>query len=76
MNSQIVGLRIAGTIFGLMCLGQLLRLVTRAEIVVQGHPVPLWASAIGVLIAGALSIWLWKLSKNPLKPANPGQGTT
>ena len=68
MNSQIVGLRIAGTIFGLMCLGQLLRLLTHAEIVVQGHPVPLWPSVLGVLIAGALCIWLWKLSKNPTKP--------
>ena len=63
MNSQIVGLRIAGTIFGLMCLGQLLRLLTHAEIVVQGHTIPLWPSALGVLIAGALCIWLWKLSK-------------
>lgn len=64
MNSQIVGLRIAGTIFGLMCLGQLIRLLTHTEIVIQGHPVPLWPSAIGVLIAGSLSIWLWKLSKS------------
>ena len=73
MNSQIVGLRTAGTIFGLMCLGQLLRLVTRAEIVVQGHPVPLWASGLGVVIAGTLSIWLWKLSKSPAGSAQPSR---
>ncbi|HMC26404.1 MAG TPA: hypothetical protein VKM56_01280 [Verrucomicrobiae bacterium] len=70
MNSQIVGLRTASIIFGLMCLGQLCRLLTRAEVVVQGHPVPLWASGLGVVIAGSLSIWLWKLSKTPtaIKP--------
>jgi hypothetical protein len=65
MNSQILGLRIAGTIFGLMCLGQLLRLAARAEVVVAGHDVPLWPSVLGVLIAGGLSIWLWKLSNAP-----------
>lgn len=73
MNSQIIGLRTAATIFGLMCLAQLCRLVTRAEIVVQGHPVPLWASGLGLVIAGTLSIWLWKLSKSPAGPAQSTQ---
>ena len=63
MNSQILGLRVAGTIFGLMCLAQLLRLVARVEVFVAGHRVPLWPSAIGLVIAGGMSVWLWKLSK-------------
>jgi hypothetical protein len=63
MNSQILGLRVAGTLFGLGCLGQLLRLVARVEVLVAGHQVPLWPSAIAVVIAGGLSVWLWKLSK-------------
>jgi hypothetical protein len=62
MNSQILGLRVAGTIFGLMCLAQLLRLMTRIEIFVAGRQIPLWPSALGVLIAGGLSLWMWKLS--------------
>jgi energy-coupling factor transporter transmembrane protein EcfT len=62
MNSQILGLRVAGTIFGLICLAQLLRLVTRVEVLVAGHQVPLWPSAIAVVIAGGLSVWLWRLS--------------
>jgi hypothetical protein len=62
MNSQMVGLRVAGTIFGLVCLAQLLRLVTRAEVFVAGYQVPLWPSAVGVVIAGGLSLWTWKLS--------------
>jgi hypothetical protein len=64
MNSQIFGLRVAGTIFGLMCLAQLLRLVTRAEVYVASHQIPLWPSALGVVIAGGLSLWMWKLSSS------------
>jgi hypothetical protein len=63
MNSQILGLRVAGAIFGLVCLAHLLRLVTRAEVLVVGHQVPLWPSGLAVAIAGGLSLWLWKLSR-------------
>jgi len=66
MNSQILGLRVAGTIFGLGCLGQMLRLVARVEVLVAGHQVPLWPSAIAAVIAGGLSVWLWKLSKTAI----------
>ena len=67
MNSQILGLRVAGTIFGLMCLPQVVRLATKTEVVVGGHPVPLWASAVAIVIAGGLSLWLWKISR-PVTP--------
>jgi len=63
MNSQILGLRVAGTIFGLMCLAQLLRLLTRAEVIVAGHQMPLWPSGLGLVIAGSLSLWLWNVSR-------------
>jgi hypothetical protein len=63
MKSQIFGLRVAGTIFALVCLGQLLRLATRAEVVVAGNRLPLWLSALAVVIAGGLSLWLWRLSR-------------
>jgi len=63
MKSQILGLRVAGTIFGLICIGQLLRLATRAEVVVAGNRLPFWISALAVLIAGGLGVWLWSLSR-------------
>ena len=63
MNSQIVGLKIAGFVFGLMGLAQLLRLVMRPEVFVAGHQVPLWPSALAFAILGALSLWMWKLSR-------------
>lgn len=62
MNSQILGLRVAGTIFGVVCIAQLLRLVTRSEVTIAGYPIPLWPSAIACVIAGGLCLWLWKLS--------------
>ena len=67
MNSPVIGLRVAGAIFGLACLGQLLRLLMQLEIVVAGHHVPLWLSAVAVVLAGALCFWLLKLSL-PCKP--------
>ena len=62
MNSQVTGLRVAGAVFGLMCLGQLTRLVTQAEVLLAGHQVPLWLSALAFVILGGLSLWLWRLS--------------
>lgn len=62
MNNQTLGLRAAGTIFGLVALAHLLRLVTWTEVMIAGHPVPFWPSALAALAAGGLSLWLWKLS--------------
>jgi hypothetical protein len=45
-----------------MCLAQLLRVITQAEVIVADHHVPVWGSAVAVVIAGVLSFWLWKLS--------------
>jgi hypothetical protein len=63
MHSQILGLRVAGLIFGLMCLGQLLRLVINPEVLVAGHQVPLWPSGLALVILGGMSLWMWKLSR-------------
>jgi hypothetical protein len=63
MNSQILGLRVASVIFGLISLAQLLRLVIQPEVVVAGHQMPLWPSMLAFVLFGGLSIWLWKLSR-------------
>ncbi len=62
MNSQILGLRVSGTIFGLVALAQLVRLVAQLGISIAGFQVPLWLSVIGFVLAGALSYWMWRLS--------------
>ncbi len=62
MKSQVLGLRIAGAIFGLITLGHLARLLIRPEVLVAGHVLPLWPSVLVVVILGGLSLWLCKLS--------------
>ena len=63
MSQQTLGLRVASTVFGIVAAGHLLRLATRAELVIAGWEVPLAINALGVLIAGGLCIWLWRLSR-------------
>ncbi|HEY8650812.1 MAG TPA: hypothetical protein VIL70_07850 [Chthoniobacterales bacterium] len=62
MNSQTLGLRVAAIVFALFALGHLVRLLTRSEVMVGPHVVPLWISWPLVVIGAALSFWMWKLS--------------
>jgi hypothetical protein len=49
-------------VFGLITVAQLLRLLMRPEVLVAGHALPLWPSALAVLVFGGLSGWLWSLA--------------
>ena len=62
MNSKIVGLRVASIVFGLVSLAQLGRLLVRPDVLVAGHHVPLWPSALAFVFLAALSVWMWRLS--------------
>jgi hypothetical protein len=62
VTRQTLGLRVAGTVFGIVAAGHLQRLATRMDIVIAGWEVPLGVNAVGVLIAGGLCVWLWRLS--------------
>jgi hypothetical protein len=62
MNSQRFGLRVAAVIFALFALVHLWRLVSRWEVLIAGHPMPLWGSLIALLVAGGLSLWFWRLA--------------
>lgn len=67
MNPQIIGLRVSGTVFGLMSLAQLIRLLIRPDILVAGYTMPLWPSVLAFVILGGLSLWMWKLTLMPAK---------
>ena len=54
-------LQISGTLFGLIAIGHLLRLFRHWPVDFAGHPLPLWASWTGLLLAGGLSIWALRL---------------
>jgi hypothetical protein len=61
MKATSIGLRTAATIFGLVCIMQLIRLFSRADVMIAGHEIPLWPSVFAALVTGGLSIWLWRL---------------
>jgi len=63
MKAQILGLRVASIVFALMSAAQLARLIIRPEVLVSGHLMPLWPSALAFLFLGGLSLWLWKLAR-------------
>ena len=67
MNSQIIGLRVASAVFGLMSVAQLVRLVIRSEVIVAGYRMPLWPSALAFLILSGLSIWMCRLARAQTK---------
>lgn len=63
MSSQILGLRVASIVFGLISIAHLIRLIIRLEVLVSGYLIPLWPSALAFLVLGGLSLWLWKLAR-------------
>ena len=65
MNSRILGLRIAGALFALICLGHLLRLVGRVEVTIAGYTVPMWLSLVAAVFSAGLAAWMWILSRRP-----------
>jgi hypothetical protein len=67
MTSQSVGLRVASVLFALFCLAHGVRLLTRTEVVVAGHALAVWPSVVAMLVAGGLSLWMWKLSSHGMK---------
>jgi len=62
MNSPTTGLRVASIVFALFAVGHILRLIKHAQVTVGTHHAPMWVSVIALIIAGGLSIWMWRLS--------------
>jgi membrane protein implicated in regulation of membrane protease activity len=62
INSKILGLRVAGSIFGIVAILHLLRVVTGVSVVIAGWMLPAWVNVLGFAATSALSIGLWALS--------------
>ena len=56
-------LRVSGTLFGLIALGHLLRLLYRVPAELGQWVVPLWASVIGLVLPAALALWAFRLAR-------------
>jgi hypothetical protein len=50
-------LRVSGAVFGLVCLGHLLRIIFRWPLVIGTMEVPMTVSWLGMAGAGALAFW-------------------
>lgn len=62
MNSKNFWLRITGSIFGVVSILHLLRILTGISILIGGWLLPMWVNWMGFLATGFLCIWLWRLS--------------
>jgi len=62
MNSPRTGLRVASVVFAIFALGHVVRLINQARVTVGGFHVPMAVSVVGLIIGGALSVWMWQLS--------------
>lgn len=54
-------LQVSGTLFGLIALGHLLRLLYRMPAELGQWVVPLWVSVIGLLLPAMLALWGFRL---------------
>ncbi|MHC1706905.1 MAG: hypothetical protein AB9842_05215 [Bacteroidales bacterium] len=62
MKSKDMALRIAGMIFGLVCLLHILRLILQLPVYIGDWLLPLWVNIMGSVGAAILCIWLISLS--------------
>ena len=54
---------IAIVIFSLVAILHVLRLIFGWQAVIDGLVIPMWASVVGLIIAGGLAIMLWREAK-------------
>ena len=50
-------------VFALLALMQLLRLIMRSEVILDGVPVPIWASVPGFVLYAGLAVLLFRESR-------------
>ena len=62
MSSQSTGLRVASLFFALFTLGHVVRLLKHAQVTFGATSIPMWISVVALIVAGTLSIWMWRLS--------------
>ena len=54
-------IQVTGVVFGVVALAHVVRLVLDWPVQVAGWVVPIWISWIGILIAGALCVWAFRV---------------
>ena len=70
MNSPALGLRVASVVFGLMGLGQLVRIIMFESVKIGSCLIGRRWSAVAFLVLAALCVWLWMLASKTAQPKN------
>ena len=55
---------LAAIIFALVALAHGYRLATHFVVVVGSHTMPMWISAVGLVVAGGLAVMLWREARS------------
>jgi hypothetical protein len=53
----------AAVLLGVVALAHLYRLIRPFDVVVAGWAVPQWVSAVALVVAGGISVMLWRESR-------------
>ena len=61
MSEQTAFALVSGFIFGVVALIHALRLVFRWKVRVDSRELPMWFSAVGLVVAGAIAAWAFWL---------------
>lgn len=56
-------LMVSGILFGAVAAAHLLRLIYGWQVQIGAQAVPMWVSAIGLVVAGALCVWAFGLAR-------------
>ena len=56
-------LQTSGVLFAIVALGHLFRVFRHWPVDLAGHVIPLWVSWLGLVVAGGLSIWAFRLMR-------------
>ena len=67
MISQATWLRIAGSVFGVVAILHLLRILTGIPVLIGDFMLPVWINWAGMLATSFLCFRLWNLSARRLK---------
>jgi hypothetical protein len=54
--------QISGTVFGIVALAHVIRVLQQWPAQVAGWTVPMWVSVVAALLTGALAIWAFRLA--------------
>ncbi len=54
---------VAAVLLGVIALAHLYRLVRPFEVTVAGNAIPQWVSIVGLIVAGGISLMLWRESR-------------